>query len=464
MHTGDQGSETARDKSDMMVTTIPMTGNLTGAHYTSLDQDDSTVDFDTADGQVLKFRNAQGYKNVNDPDVFVGDTEDGTATVDMVKQGKDIFASIVNTVTNTITQIGPDANDNLVVTETSTNDYPEDAPPHDTGEPDDFLLLEQGSVQVRDHEGADDGSLLDVLVVWTHYAECGRSSLPKGCTHTTQTETNIKGTINLAIQESNTAFELSEVHTDLRLVHMYRDTEGFDESAGYSNALNKITGKTDGVMDSVHTEREKYKADVVVLIIQNSQYCGVAWLGPSKDRMFSVTGWNCATGYYSFAHEIMHNLGCNHDRGTSSACSRTASNYGYRDPDGQFRSIMGYNCRTGQCDQIKKSGCTRVQRVSNPNIKYQGKAIGTATANNAKRINDVRTIVAQYYDSAATGTAAPNGPTTEAPTTAAPPCTDKYTGRCPKWAKLYCTGRWKNWMATNCQKSCFAGAACPPPQ
>jgi len=210
-----------------------------------------------------------------------------------------------------------------------------------------------------------------------------------------------KGTINLAIQESNTAFELSRVHTDLRLVHMYRDTERYDEAAGYSDALNKITGKTDGYMDSVHAERENHKADVVVLIIQNPQYCGVAWLGPSKDRMFSVTGWNCATGYYSFAHEIMHNLGCNHDRGTTRACSSTSYNYGYRDPDGQFRSIMGYNCRTGQCDQIKKNGCTRVQRVSNPDITYQGKAIGTATANNAKRINDVRKIVAQYYDSAA---------------------------------------------------------------
>ena len=448
MQTGDQGSETAKDKSDTKLTTVPMTGNLTGAHYTTLDQDDSEVDFDTANGQVLKFKNAKGYTNANNPNVFVGDTEDGTATVDMVKEGKDIFASIVNTVTNTITQIGPDANDNLVVTETSTNDFPEDAPPQDTGEPDDFLLLEQGSIQVRDHEGADDGSLLDVLVVWTHYAECARSSLPKGCTHTTQTEANIKGTINLAIQESNTAFELSQVHTDLRLVHMYRDTEGFDEAAGYSDALNKITGKTDGFMDSVHGVRSQFSADVVVLIIQNPQYCGMAWLGPQKHRMFSVTGWNCATGYYSFAHEIMHNLGCNHDRGTTRSCKSSSSNYGYRDPEGQFRSIMGYNCRTDQCDKIQKSGCTRVQRVSNPDIKYQGKAIGTKKANNAKRINDVRKIVAQYYDSAHRG---------PAPTTTPPPsCTDKYATRCPQWAKIYCTGRWAFWMRTNCRKSCSA--------
>jgi len=419
VQTDDQGSQAAKDKSDAYVTNIPMTGSLKGAHYNSLDKDDSEVDFDTAAGQVMKFKNAQGYKNVNDPDVFVGDTEDGTATVDMVKgQGKDIFASIVNTVTNTITQIGPDADDNLVVTETSTNDYPEDAPSQETGDgPDDLLLLEQGAIQVRDHEGADDGSILDVLVVWTHYAECAKSKLPKGCTHTARTEANIKGTINLAIQETNTAFDRSKVLTDLRLVHMYRDTEGFDEAAGYSDALRKITNTNDGVMDSVHAEREKYKADIVVLIIQNRQYCGMAWLGPSKSRMFSVTGWSCATGYYSFGHEIMHNLGCNHDHGTTNACSKTASNYGYRDPAGQFRSIMGYNCRTGQCDQIAKSGCPRVQRVSNPDITYLGKPIGTKTANNAKRINDVRKIVAQYYDSAVPTTKAP---TTQAPTTAAP--------------------------------------------
>ena len=133
MQTGHQGSETAKDKSDIKLTTIPMSGSLTGAHYTTLDQDDSEVDFDTANGQVLKFKNAQGYTNVHNPDVFVGDTEDGTAIVDMVKEGKDIFASIVNTVINTITQIGPNANHNLVVTETSTNDYPGGAPPQDTG-------------------------------------------------------------------------------------------------------------------------------------------------------------------------------------------------------------------------------------------------------------------------------------------------------------------------------------------
>ena len=55
-----------------------------------LDQDDSEVDFDSANGQVLKFTNAQGYADAHSPDVFVGGTEDSTATADMVEECKDI--------------------------------------------------------------------------------------------------------------------------------------------------------------------------------------------------------------------------------------------------------------------------------------------------------------------------------------------------------------------------------------
>ena len=57
-----------------------------------------------------------------------------------------------------------------------------------------------------------------------------------------------------------------------------------------------------------HTLRSTYGADVVALIIDDAQYCGIAYLGPGIDLMFSVTAWNCATGYYTFGHEIGHNF------------------------------------------------------------------------------------------------------------------------------------------------------------
>ena len=91
--------------------------------------------------------------------------------------------------------------------------------------------------------------------------------------------------------------------------------------------------------------------------------------------------------------------GLNHDRGTANVCSSTNTvyNYGYRDPAGSFRSILAYNCLSGQCDNNAGGGCTRVQRFSNTANTYNGKAIGTPEANNAQKINDVKDIVAGYY-------------------------------------------------------------------
>ena len=101
----------------------------------------------------------------------------------------------------------------------------------------------------------------------------------------------------MQIAETNTAYTGSGVTTKLRLVHAYREGNYVEASANaFSAALNAITGKSDGVMDDVHAKRDQYGADIVALIIHDNQYCGVAWLGPSEDKMFSITAWNCATG------------------------------------------------------------------------------------------------------------------------------------------------------------------------
>ena len=122
------------------------------------------------------------------------------------------------------------------------------------------------------------------------------------------TEAAMSATIALAIAETNQAYADSGINTELRLVHEYRDETYVESSASaFSRALNDITGTTDGVMDDVHTKREFWGADIVALIIDDSQYCGIAWVGPRKQNMFSVTDWGCATGYYSFGHEIGHN-------------------------------------------------------------------------------------------------------------------------------------------------------------
>ena len=237
----------------------------------------------------------------------------------------------------------------------------------------------------------DSGGNLDVMVVWDRDAECRNSGLSTSCTLTEETARNMRARIELAIQETNTAYAQSGVNTVLNLVHSYKHPTYV--ATGFSSALNDITSNQ---VQGVHAERDTYGADLVALIIDDPQYCGIAWLGPREDLMYSVTAWNCATGYFSFGHEIGHNLGLNHDRGTSGACGNSNYNYGYRDPSADFRSILAYSCNSGQCDNNQGGGCTRVQRFSNPNSLYNGKPIGTATEDNARKINDVKATVAAY--------------------------------------------------------------------
>ena len=116
--------------------------------------------------------------------------------------------------------------------------------------------------------------------------------------------------------------------------------------------------------------------------------------------MFSVTQYSCATGYYSFGHEIGHNFGMFHDQGTEKSCSgTTAFNFGYRQPNAEFRTMLSYDCKIGECDSMPKNGCPRVQRFSNSNSRYtyNGKPIGNAKSDNAKQFNQYSSRVAAYF-------------------------------------------------------------------
>ena len=101
--------------------------------------------------------------------------------------------------------------------------------------------------------------------------------------------------------------------------------------------LDRITATNDGIMDDVHALRNAYKADLVSLITQTpgSPYCGIAWLMAGNNpgfapNAFSVVERGCATGYYSFGHELGHNMGLNHARQDPTGTGAYPYSYGYK--------------------------------------------------------------------------------------------------------------------------------------
>lgn len=189
---------------------------------------------------------------------------------------------------------------------------------------------------------------------------------------------------NLAITESNQSFANSGVNVRFELAGQYTNSY---VSAGFDTDLSRFRGTTDGYLDSYHATRNSIAADVNVLIITDPAYCGLGYLNSNAASAFSVVGNTCMTGYYSFAHEIGHNFGAQHDPATSTNTTYPYG-HGYWGPGNAWRTIMAYSCG---------SNCPRLNYWSNPNVTYNGSPMGTAaTSNNARVLNERATTVAAF--------------------------------------------------------------------
>jgi len=203
-------------------------------------------------------------------------------------------------------------------------------------------------------------------------------------------EDGVNAHIALAIAESNQAYANSQIDAQLRLVHT---AEVENSSGNMSSDLSALRSTTDGVIDHVHGLRDQYGADMVSWFNEQGSYCGIAYVNKgdiSADAAyaFSVVNSGCATGYFSTAHELGHNMGSMHDEANSSTQGVYPYSYGYQEPNGVFRTVMAYSC---------PGGCTRQQFFSNPNLAFNGAVIGIADqADNARSLNNTRDAVSQW--------------------------------------------------------------------
>ncbi len=258
----------------------------------------------------------------------------------------------------------------------------------------------------------DDGSTIDVLVVYTDDARQVMGST-----------TAIENLIDQALVETNQSYENSGIAQRLNVVHTAEvayDESGFD----WSTTLGRLRGTTDGYMDGIHALRDTYCADEVVLIVSNTASCGRAYIMTTVSAgfeawAFAVVSYDCATGYYSFGHELGHTMGARHDWFVDDTNNSPYTyNHGYVNYPDRWRTVMAYNddcdCRdeASPCpayeDRATKGTpyCSRFAYWSNPGVSYGGDPMGVPAgspnaADNHLTLDNTAYTVANFRTSCA---------------------------------------------------------------
>ena len=193
--------------------------------------------------------------------------------------------------------------------------------------------------------------------------------------------------VDLSIEEGNESFRMSGLrHIKLRLVHAYQTD--YVEDGEHFDHLYRMVDKGDGHMEDIHGLRDKYRADVVVLIVDDPAGCGLATrVFTDAEDAFAVVHHECAASSYSLAHEIGHLIGARHDPALDKNTTPFAYGRGYVNGT-KWRDIMSYKASCG--------GCPRLPVWSSPKVMIKGEPAGTAELDNARVISEQAARVAAF--------------------------------------------------------------------
>jgi hypothetical protein len=196
-----------------------------------------------------------------------------------------------------------------------------------------------------------------------------------------------KDLIQLAVAQANQSFRASGIgNVHLKLVLTYQTK--YVEKGSHFEHVFAFADKGDGKMEEVHRLRNKYKADVALLVVDDANGCGLAaGVAPAADRAFAVVHHECAGLSYSLGHEIGHIIGARHDMALDDSKDPFPFGHGFVNGT-EWRTMMSYEESCGKCP--------RLPIWSNPEVKVRGVAAGGEMANNARVIQENAQRVAAF--------------------------------------------------------------------
>jgi peptidyl-Asp metalloendopeptidase len=220
----------------------------------------------------------------------------------------------------------------------------------------------------------DSGDRIDVLIVYTTATKNFLGGAAQAESFAQQ-----------AIAATNAAYINSRIRQRVRMVHAAE--YAFTETGNSSSDLSTLRQNT-----AVQTLRNTHKADLVAMIGEVTDVCGIGYLvgdAGGSEWGYSITARVCAVGNITLGHEMGHNMGSQHNPENSGSSPSFPFSYGHY-VNGSFRTVMSY---VDQCS----SGCARRPYFSNPLVNFNGAPTGiSGQRDNARSLDLTGDVMANY--------------------------------------------------------------------
>ncbi|AWF81443.1 hypothetical protein BTJ40_11780 [Microbulbifer sp. A4B17] len=310
--------------------------------------------------QQFIVQNIRSKRNKKSLSAFSGD---GNGFVTLAEKNGKIVGSIQSK--GRLYKVRPAGYGEVTITEVPTNTLID----HDDNYFEEIDLTPRKSALSSSSVSAvsDSGGKITVIVTYTDAFEADAG--------------DVSAYMDLLEEETNVSFTNSGIDTSVEIVHAYKTS--YAESGSFYVDRDYFSNDEYPETKELYELRDFYSADVMIVLTGNDLYsgCGLAKaIYASESTALAFAKEACATGYFSFAHEIGHLLGARHIIYSDSNMEPFAYGHGYcNSTPSTWRSVMAYNCPSNL-------GGPRIQQWSSPDITIDGDPTGTADLEDNARV------------------------------------------------------------------------------